>query len=99
MPIIYLNAPKEGKTEILREMAEGVTLKADSAIIHWKEPFKYLLKNELLEYKMQLENNKKGGNSEIVRIRRLGLPQIYDFRTLWEEVWLEIEIWNSRNVA
>ena len=54
MPVIYLQATKEEKAEIIRSMAHGIIVRGDSIQILWKKPYSYLLKNEILDYKKKL---------------------------------------------
>ena len=54
MPVIYLQATREEKAEIIRSMAHGIIIREDAVLVLWKKPYSYLLKNEVLEYKKKL---------------------------------------------
>ena len=62
-PVAFLNGSYEEKTEILGIMAEGVIIQEDTAQLQWKEPYRFLLKNDILEWKRQFEKGKKNAGS------------------------------------
>ncbi|MBN1698525.1 MAG: recombinase family protein [Spirochaetales bacterium] len=58
-PIKFLAESYNKKTKLLGIMADGVIIDNDVAQILWKEPYKFLLKNEILEFKSKYEKAKK----------------------------------------
>jgi len=66
MPAIYLDAPPEGKVEIMRAMVKSVVIEGETAQIRWSEPFTSLMIDELLELKKQLPDRELRECSEIL---------------------------------
>jgi site-specific DNA recombinase len=79
MPLIFLEAPVEGKMEILKVMASGVILNGEHVEIQWREPFSFLMKDEILQLKETLTEDYL---KELeVRTSLTMLPQSYKLRT------------------
>jgi hypothetical protein len=49
MPSIYLGAPRQGKAEIIRSMAEGAIIEGDKLEMQWKKPYSIMLRPQIID--------------------------------------------------
>lgn len=49
MPSIYLAAPRLGKAEIIRSMADGAVIDGDNLELIWKKPYSFLLCQQIID--------------------------------------------------